>query len=45
MPDSISAREWTDNEWLRVMKELSPYEDKKVAEQAVAKWRKGVMPK
>jgi len=40
MTDQIPVAEWTDEEWLRVMKELDPDVYIGKAERAVARWRK-----
>jgi len=38
-PGRIDSSEWTDDEWLRVMREFPPDADVQAAEKAVALWR------
>jgi len=39
MSDRVPANDWTDEEWLRVIKEYPPATDVRITEAAVAKWR------
>ena len=42
MPDSlkpVKSYEWTDAEWLRLMREIDPKEEISVIERRVAEWR------
>jgi hypothetical protein len=40
MPDRVDRSEWTNDEWIRVLKEFLPGVHVKEAEEAVARWRK-----
>ena len=40
LPDCPMPHEWTDDEWLRLTKELDPDEDISVAMRKVYEWRK-----
>ena len=39
MSDCIPSAEWTDDEWLRIMKEFPPDTEVEIGEEAVARWR------
>jgi len=39
MSDRVDSRDWTDDEWIRVLREFSPATDFALAEAAVARWR------
>jgi hypothetical protein len=39
-PGSVPVSEWTDDEWIRAMREFSPESDTAEAERSVARWRK-----
>jgi hypothetical protein len=39
-PERTPAKQWTDDEWLRVLHEFAPESNPEIAEQAVARWRK-----
>ena len=38
-PEPVRSYDWTDEEWLRLMREMDPKEDISVAERRVAEWR------
>jgi hypothetical protein len=42
MPDSlkpVKSYDWTDEEWLRLMREMDPKEEISAIERRVAEWR------
>jgi len=42
MPDSlkpVKSYDWTDEEWLRLMREMDPREEISAIERRVAEWR------
>lgn len=42
MPDSlkpVKSYDWTDDEWLRLMREMDPEEEISAIERRVAEWR------
>jgi hypothetical protein len=39
MAESVNHEEWTDEEWLRVLREFLPGTRVRICEEAVGKWR------
>ena len=38
-PKPVKSYEWTDEEWLRLMREMDPKQDISAIERQVAEWR------